>query len=199
MASTTRSSARPEARRRARLAACALLAIAAGAALPVGADELRVARVETHRSQDFILVDADLDIDISPDAREALESGVALTFVVEFQVRRARRYLWDPTVIEQARHIRVQRHALADRYLVTDLVRDQRHVFNSVGEALNAVGTLRDIPLGRPAELPMPGAYIARLRARLDIESLPAPLRPIAYISPSWRLGSDWYEWNFAP
>ena len=34
---------------------------------------------------------------------------------------------------------------------------------------------------------------------RAEIEALPAPLRPIAYVSPSWRLSSGWYEWVFVP
>ena len=29
----------------------------------------------------------------------------------------------------------------------------------------------------------------------VDIEALPAPLRPVAYLSSPWRLTSEWYEW----
>lgn len=196
MASTTRCSARPELRR---LPLYAFALLAALAAWPAAhGDELTVTRVEQHPAVDFVHVDADLAIVLSPDAREALESGVALTFAVEFQVRRQRTLLWDPTIHDQTRHIRVQRHALANRYLVTDLVRNQRQVFDSIDEALAAAGQLRDIPLPQPPDEPPDARYLARLRAWLHIESLPAPLRPIAYISPSWRLETDWYEWTLA-
>ena len=35
--------------------------------------------------------------------------------------------------------------------------------------------------------------YWVYLQIRLDIESLPVSLRPVAYLSPQWRLNSDWY------
>ena len=37
--------------------------------------------------------------------------------------------------------------------------------------------------------------YRVRLRASLERESLPTPLRLLAYFSSSWRLSSDWTTW----
>ena len=34
-----------------------------------------------------------------------------------------------------------------------------------------------------------------RVRAVLEIESLPTPLRLAAYFNPAWRLSSDWLSW----
>jgi hypothetical protein len=45
------------------------------------------------------------------------------------------------------------------------------------------------------ASLDSDAAYRGRLRARLDIEALPSPLRPLAYVSPSWHSTGEWYEW----
>jgi hypothetical protein len=30
---------------------------------------------------------------------------------------------------------------------------------------------------------------------RLITEELPAPMRPLVWISPSWWVSSQWYEW----
>ena len=38
--------------------------------------------------------------------------------------------------------------------------------------------------------------YIARIRAYLDIESLPPPMRPQAYFSSNWELTNEWYKWE---
>src|SRR5690606_9769519 len=97
MASTSRCSARLEPPRLLRLCACALLVALAGVWQAAPSDELTVTRVEQQLADEFVHVDADLAIVLSPDAREALESGIALTFAVEFQVRRQRTLLWDPT------------------------------------------------------------------------------------------------------
>jgi hypothetical protein len=37
------------------------------------------------------------------------------------------------------------------------------------------------------------------LKARLDIESLPTPLRALAYVSPEWYLSSRWYKLPLTP
>jgi hypothetical protein len=37
--------------------------------------------------------------------------------------------------------------------------------------------------------------YVVRVRARLDVEALPSPLRPLAYLTAPWQLDSDWYQW----
>ena len=37
--------------------------------------------------------------------------------------------------------------------------------------------------------------YQVKMRTFLDIESLPAPMRPLAYISSDWQLDSDWVSW----
>ena len=41
--------------------------------------------------------------------------------------------------------------------------------------------------------------YDVHLHTYLDLESLPAPMRPIAYISSQWRLESDRYRWPLQP
>ena len=67
---------------------------------------------------------------------------------------------------------------------------------STLAGALDAIGRLHDFPLIDRALLKPPGNYYGRLRASLDIEALPPPLRPVAYLSTDWRLGSTWYAWS---
>ena len=39
---------------------------------------------------------------------------------------------------------------------------------------------------------------IMAVRSSLDINALPAPLRPMALFSANWRLSSDWTQWQIA-
>jgi len=34
-----------------------------------------------------------------------------------------------------------------------------------------------------------------RLRCSLDIESLPTPVRLLAYVSSAWDMDNEWYQW----
>jgi hypothetical protein len=49
---------------------------------------------------------------------------------------------------------------------------------------------LTDQPLDRGS------SYSIRLRGSLDVESLPTPVRLIAYISSDWSMVSKWYKWQ---
>ena len=52
---------------------------------------------------------------------------------------------------------------------------------------------------GAAADAPPEGDYSVEVRASLDIEALPSPLRPVAYTSLAWRLNSGWSTWKLAP
>jgi len=63
----------------------------------------------------------------------------------------------------------------------------------SAQELLNTVPNLPvlDRQLLEPNE-----QYSGRLRVRLDIDALPAPLKLLAYFSPAWHQSSDWFIWK---
>ncbi|MBI2802808.1 MAG: DUF4390 domain-containing protein [Gammaproteobacteria bacterium] len=163
------------------------------------ANDIDIVRVEGKRIDNFYFVDARLTMRLTKDAREAVESGVPLVFAFEFEIRQRRRWLWDLTLLALRRTYKLERHALANRYVITDIVGNKRLVAPSLDDALAELGELHDVPVGKAAELLNNGENSGRMRVRLDIESLPAPLRPVAYISPSWHIGSDWQNWDLVP
>jgi len=94
----------------------------------------------------------------------------------------------------------LRHHALSERFVIEHRNTGERRSFRSLGAALRALGTLRAIPILDRRILRVGGAYDARLRARLDVEALPVPLRPLAYVDRDWRLlRSAWYRWRLAP
>jgi hypothetical protein len=64
-----------------------------------------------------------------------------------------------------------------------------------MSEALRRLGSLNELRFVVPNELPV-GQYALDVRASLDIEGLPAPLRPVAYTSRAWHLNSGWLRWK---
>ena len=141
------------------------------------------------------LVRSHMQFKFSDAAIEALQSGVGLHVEFNLKIKRERRFMWDKSIVRLSKRIKLERHALTDRYIVTDLLEDQRRIFESLDAAFEGINEMSDIPVGSFTELKNDN-YILAVRARLDIEALPAPLRPIAYVSPSWRMSSGWFEWN---
>lgn len=160
------------------------------------ATSFEVLRVETRLVDGVFLLNADVDYELSETAIDALENSVPLTLVLHIQVLRQRDWLWDETVADIQQQFRVEYHALARQYVVTNLNSGVLNSFPSQYTALNSIGRVRDFPLLDDSLLDDADLYYGRLRAELDIESLPAPLRPVAYLSRGWYLNSEWHSWS---
>lgn len=190
-------SRRPE-RRRALLAAGLLLgSLATGAARA----EFSVQEAQLRFAEHGLELNARLELALSASAEEALSKGIPLEVVIDVALYQPRRLLWDKELGTWQLRRRIQYHALSGQYLITDLA-SADHILESVGslsEALVQLGSLRGqaLPLRK---LPNPEEdYSLQLRAELDIEALPSPLRPVAYTSPSWHLSSGWTTWRVQP
>jgi hypothetical protein len=140
-------------------------------------------------------LNAQIEYHFGRAALDALQNGVPLTVEVEMEVRRHRPWLWDETVYTLAQRWRLEYHALSRQYLVTNLNSGERRAFPSQVIALQAMGRIKDFPLLDQTLLAPNERYDGALRARLDLDALPAPLRLFAHLSEDWRLASEWYAW----
>lgn len=142
------------------------------------------------------LLDVDLDLDFSYEVLDALESGVPLTVVVDMQILRPRRAIWDERVAKVQARYQLQVHPLSKQYVLKNLNSGGTRTFRDLDAAMAELATVQDFPLLDAHLLQGEQRYTLRVRARLDIEALPSPLRPMAYLSSLWRLRSDWYAWS---
>lgn len=141
------------------------------------------------------LLNAQVDYPLSEAIVGALHSGVMLTLLLEIEVERERTLLWDAELTSLSQRYELRYHALTRQYLVKNLSTGVQQAFPTQEAALAALGEIKDVPL-LDEHLLIPGAnYSARLRARLDHSSLPAPLRLTALLSPAWQTSSVWYTW----
>jgi len=148
-----------------------------------------------------------LRLDLSAKVEEALDKGIPLAIEVEYRLFRIRKFIWDAQLANWSFTHSIKYHALSRQYLVRGhgLETSSVESFTTLQEALNFMGTLDGLSLPLPQQLDEttetknnPG-YRVQVRARLVIESLPAPLRPVAYTSSDWRLNTGWVSWKIAP
>ena len=142
------------------------------------------------------VADARIDFAFSEDNLEAMRNGVALTVIVDIEVRRERGQWWDEVLVARELRYRIETNVLTSRYQVRSLDDGSTRNHRSLDEMMEALGHLDAVPVIARERLSADARYAARIRARLDVEALPSPLRPIAYLSPSWRLNSGWFEWR---
>lgn len=176
--------------------ALGVLLLFATAGSGVTASEIIVDDARAQVVNDMFLVSADARFEFSDDAIRALESGVPIFFDLEIRITRERRLLWDPEVMSTRRRYSIERHALSDQYILSDLITGDRNIHRSLNLAIEDLGRIRDLPLAEVSDLDVDPPYDVSLRLRLDIESLPAPMVPLAYLSPGWHMSSGWYRWK---
>ena len=163
------------------------------------AEGFKVLAAETKLVNQVYNLDANLDLKFSDDALEALRSGVPLIILINIEVLKDRNWWWDKTIAELEQGYLLLYHALSEKYIIHNLNSGSQKNFISLNAALSSLSYIKNFPLIDKNLLIDNDQYYARLRIYLDIESLPAPMRPIAYISSQWQLESDWFTWPLKP
>ncbi|MGI9332994.1 MAG: DUF4390 domain-containing protein [Gammaproteobacteria bacterium] len=152
----------------------------------------RVLRASTRAVDGMHLLDADLELKFSEEALEAIENGVPMSIVIEMEVLRERA-IWDEQVEGLRTELRVENHPLTTLYVIRNVNTGVARTFRTQATMIEALSAVRSLPIVPNASLEPGERYRLRVRVRLDIEALPAPLRPLAYLSSPWRLRSEWH------
>jgi len=130
------------------------------------------------------------DISLSSAAQQAIDNGVALTFVCEFANLKRIAFLAWASERKQHRFV-VTHHALSDRYIVRQDKLQTPHLFRSLAHAI-------DFMTEQANELF--NSYYDHddqhhMRISLSKYELPGPMRLNAFISSEWDLDSGWKKW----
>lgn len=160
------------------------------------AQELEVVDIRPFWKSGVYYVDATVFYKLSPEAYEALDSGVALNFVVDVSVTKGRKYWYDEEVAALKQRYSLHYHALSDQFILNNRNSGAQKSFPTLKGALLEMGSIVALPLFDDKLLQPGEKHTGRIRARLDVDSLPTPLRLLAYITAGWHLSSEWKTWN---
>jgi hypothetical protein len=142
------------------------------------------------------VLDARLQLVLSSDALNALNSGVPLTIELQMQVIRSRRFYIDALDAELAFRFELEYRPISQRYIVRNLNTGNQDSFATLYSALNSLGRIQRLPVIDESLLVPDRNYRVRLRALLATEQYSAPLRLLFFWRDEWQLKSDWYEWK---
>lgn len=155
---------------------------------------MRDARIEA--ADDGYVVTADFGIELNQRLEEAINKGVTLHFVFEFELLRPRWYWFDEKPVEAVQTYRLSYHALTRQYRLSAGTLYQG--FATLGEALRLLARPRLPPFER-ARVKPGETYNAAVRMRLDVAQLPKPFQLSALTNREWTLDSDWKRFTFRP
>lgn len=162
---------------------------------------------------------ASADITLSPEIRQGLDSGVPLQFIVDFRLKKQRKWLPDKTLLAVQHRYSLIYYELTRHYRLQSMTTSESRNFRSLLGALDALGQFQSLPIPSPASSgdsdvsTAPSTALSNsssdathtstnevkhetghLSIRLDDKALPLPLQPL--FSSSWKLASEEFTWS---
>ena len=127
----------------------------------------------------------------------ALRSGVSVSYDVDVEVSRERRFWTDAEVVSLRLERELSYHSVSERYVVRDPLADgEQRSFATLDEALAALGSVDNWPILVAAQLEEPGDYVVSVRASVRRGRLTDALRALMFWSDDWQRESEWYSWS---
>lgn len=157
--------------------------------------EIEVREPQITLSEDGYALAADFRFDLNSRLEEAVNRGVVLYFVADFELTRERWYWLDEKLVSRSLTYRLSYHALTRQYRLSTGGLHQS--FETLNEALRVLRRLRNWQvIDRDEKIVVPGGtYQAAVRLRLDFNQLPRPFQISALGNKDWSLASDWKTW----
>jgi hypothetical protein len=141
-------------------------------------------------------LEARLQLILSQDALDALNSGVPLTIELNLEVIRVRGFWLDEVEAQLTITYELEYRPLSQRYIVRNLNSGDQNSFATLYSALNNLGRIQGLPVIDDALINPDSRYRLRLRVALSTRQYPAALRIIFFWRSQWQLESKWYEWS---
>ena len=176
----------------------AIVLVAALAWAPTAqADTIAVKFAELRADDDAYVLNAEFDLAVNATLEEALQKGVPLYFVFEFELLRPRWYWLDEKSLSISTQYRVSYNALTRQYRLSSGLLGQ--TFEGIDEVERFLSRVTSRRIAGRADLAKGTRYEAAVRLRLDVNALPKPFQMNALASREWSLQSEWYRWSFTP
>ena len=142
-------------------------------------------------------IDAEFDIQFSPKLEEAVNRGVPLYFVLDFEMTRPRWYWFDEKPVHFSQTYKISYTPLLRQYRLS--VGSVYQNFSTFEEVTRVLSRLRGVAIADHNAIKKDSAYQASVRLRLDTAQLPKPFQLNAIASRDWSLSSDWQRWSIQP
>jgi hypothetical protein len=174
-----------------------VLMLAAFMPAALAAEGIEVKSANLELTDDGWQVGAEFDIQFSPRLEEAVNRGVPLYFVVEFELSRPRWYWFDEKPVQVSQTYKISYTPLLRQYRLS--VGNQYQNFTRFEEVTRVLSRLRGLQIADRGSFKKDAIYQAGIRMRLDTAQLPKPFQLNAIASRDWTLASDWHRWSLTP
>jgi hypothetical protein len=176
-----------------------LVALAFAALVPATAfaEGITVQSAVIEPDEDGYQLQAEFDIQFSSRLEEAVNRGVPLYFIVEFELARPRWYWFDDKPVQMSQTYKISYTPLLRQYRLS--MGNVYQNFTRFEEVTRVLSRLRGWHVADKGAIKKDQIYQAGLRMRLDTAQLPKPFQLNAIASRDWTLASEWHRWTITP
>jgi hypothetical protein len=149
-----------------------------------------VQRVDVTLHEDGWRLDADIEFQLNPQLREAVERGLPLHFSAQVEITRPRWWWFDHEVVKAERLWSISYNALLRQWRVS--TGGLALPVTSLDDALALVRHIGSWVIAPPDAFRPGEDYEGKLRLHLDVSQLSRPLQVDALNSSAWALATPW-------
>ena len=133
---------------------------------------------------------------VSEEAIVALREGVSLSYDLEVEVFRDRRFWLDANILSIRLPRELSYQPVSERYVMRDpLDGDEQKSYPTLEAALQDLGRVEGWPILVASQLAVEGEYRVRVRASMRRGRLTDALRTLMFWTDDWQRESEWYSW----
>lgn len=144
--------------------------------------------------EDDFLLNADAEINFSPEMEKAIMKGFPFNFLIEFQLMTPRKYWFNDEVVTTVQQVSLSYHALTRQYII--IRNGQQHTYATLDEAIEDLSIIQDMKVFQRAHVEKGETYRAILLMRLDYKKLPKALLVETMGDSDWKMSSQRFMWT---
>ena len=163
----------------------------------IAADNSLIIKTAEINSQfEAYFLNADFDLSFNDDLDEAIRKGIPINFVIEFELKKPRKYWFDEEVAKKTKEILLSYHALSKQFILAES-ENRLIAFDNLTQAKNELKRIKNWRIFDKSQIDDTEKYSAYLLVKLDQTKLPKQLQADITSNQEWQLASKQFQWTF--
>ena len=159
-------------------------------------NSLTIKNAEINSQFEAYFLNADFDLSFNDDLDEAIRKGIPVNFIIEFELKKPRKYWFDEEVAKKTKEILLTYHALSKQFILSE---SENHIiaFDNLTQAKNELKRIKNWRIFDKSQIDDTDKYSAYLQVKLDQTKLPKQLQADITSNQEWQLASKQFQWTF--
>ena len=159
-------------------------------------NSLTIKNAEINSQFEAYFLNADFDLSFNDDLDEAIRKGIPVNFIIEFELKKPRKYWFDEEVAKKTKEILLTYHALSKQFILSE---SENHLiaFDNLTQAKNELKRIKNWRIFDKSQINDTDKYSAYLQVKLDQTKLPKQLQADITSNQEWQLASKQFQWTF--